>query len=693
MHKLHLNLVFWVALTSINFAQQGSDTEQSWIRMDGKRLFMTFRGEVFLPDGSPAEDCKIKARIVESFEVEVEGNEFQLEAELKYGQHHPSLRFWAESKDGKLIAEHSVSSFDLRRAAQDGISITLKPSRTFHVKVIFDGQAVSNANVEVENSSGHNVRGRTNELGELSVSIPKMSELRKLSAWTEDKRIGGYSFRDGPPRDNLANEHVIELSKCREQKIRVVDESGNPVSGIELRTNVRTPSPHRNSVPRYEKREFVTDENGEAIDEWFPDWEEYSYTAEVRSDPWIHEDYGAFVDDVFVVRVMKSPRLERKEISGKLKISSKWQGGFLVRLNSHDHPLENRSDPIYARTDIEGNFTAQVMPGAAYVIVLCDKDWISNFWTGVLVNEDTGKVEQPTLKISRGPKIEVQLTGGAKQEPISNIWIVLDTRFSREWVENGVEHKASMNFRKSLHTDENGIAVGRMPLGPMEVKVREGNWEPSQKVIVKTGEVTRVGFHREFNRKLKLRGRLEFVQNPKANFEGARIGLVVMDGETRSEANGLADVDGSFELESAGGRFGIFAILADGSAAGFAITDGPEESPRISLKPTVTYRACLVDQDGNAIPNATVTMNTEIYDSRLLGTDFVVGILRMILEKTETDSDGNFEFKNVPQNVKVRFSVKTKSDARSAFLEQLTLDGSQDLETRKQLQFVRNPGR
>ena len=106
-------LTCWAGICSAQL--ENSETDQDWVRMDGERLLMKFRGEVLMPDGTPAEDFKIKARIRESVPVKIEGHRFELEAELKKLKQIAADTLRINEKNEKLAA--SLERAESRQAS------------------------------------------------------------------------------------------------------------------------------------------------------------------------------------------------------------------------------------------------------------------------------------------------------------------------------------------------------------------------------------------------------------------------------------------------------------------------------------------------------------------------------------------------------------------------------------------------
>src|SRR5690606_31176755 len=144
----------------------------------------------------------------------------------------PPFGLWlrASSPDSDRVAYAKFNSYQLRQAAIDGVKLKLQsPTRQVNVKVTSHGEPVAGATVKADLGFNIEMRSTTGANGIARLSLLPEQKLSRLTAWTDDQRVGGFSFSRTPPRDPEANEFEIELSQCRDQKLRFLAADGSPV--------------------------------------------------------------------------------------------------------------------------------------------------------------------------------------------------------------------------------------------------------------------------------------------------------------------------------------------------------------------------------------------------------------------------------------------------------------------------------
>lgn len=199
-----------------------------------------------------------------------------------------SISFKASLNGDEQFAFKRLSSFELRQAAIDGIKLSLQlPSRQVNVKVIDAGKPVVGASLIAGLDRVAEQPSKTDEQRTVRLKLLATQTLTHLAAWTDDFRIGGYEFDGTPARDPKEDENVVELSPCRNLKMRFVDKSGVAVPNVDFVLHVASPPPTLNYVGQTENTRMKTDSNGEALYRWFPDWKAHHFYAESKSDLWM----------------------------------------------------------------------------------------------------------------------------------------------------------------------------------------------------------------------------------------------------------------------------------------------------------------------------------------------------------------------------------------------------------------------
>ncbi len=631
-------------------------------RMLGDLIVMTFRGEVFLPDGSPASEITVQAAASKLLEVKVQGNRFEFEVEKLPRGFDLGTQITVSTADGILMASRVIYDYAARAEATRVIKIRLEQTRPVDIKVTFDDKPVVGANVRVNGSFARNLVGQTNDDGVYTVRMPVNASISSLGAWTADHRIGGYQFDRGPVRNPQAAVHTIELSRCRKQRIRVLDESGNPVAQLPVKVTVATPE-HYNFIPREGTEQFVTDANGEAVDSWFPDWTECNYFVNLIDDEtWFKTATEEMNDGVIVVRIGKAKTLQRQRITGKIVLPRNLQGGFRVRLGSFQHPQQGRYDPVFARCDLSGQFSADVMPGATYCICVDDAQWVSDFWTGVLYDPETKQVNSPTLRLAKGERIEVEVTQGKDRAPRPNTTVSLSSRHDFNWIEDGQQKEGSLGRQWWVITDDNGQAITRAVAGDLEAHIYLPDWKPDVRTTVEPRSTKVIKFHRQTPAKRTVAGRITLPEGVDANLAGATVQLFAMDRATVDRADTKLDAEGRFGVELAGDHVGVFVKTLDGKAAGSVVAKQPDQIIELELLPTRRYRGRLLNREEQPLAGAWVRLTAHLVDEdddHELPPTFVARMFGVDEQVVDTDNEGFFEFSGVPQDIKLRIEVKS----------------------------------
>ena len=649
-------------------SDNADDKTKHRIRVEGERMLVKIICQVFLPDGNPALNFNVNATTRDkNFPTTIKGNQFEFEAEIAELGRIVSIA--VASKDGRMQSRLVIPYSALRARSTEILKIHLKQARTADIKVIHNGKPVAGANVEVNQTTGVGFSGVTDSNGIFAAAIEGDAKFGQLFAWTEDK-VGGYQFYRGPVRDPKGKTHIIELFPTRKQKYLFVDQDDQPVSMLPFETNIATPSPHFNYIPRRKFSKFTTDENGEAIDLMFPDWDNVHFYPEIdKSQGWYRDGDPKFENGVFVIRLARSKQLEnRKRITGRIKLPKNEIGGFKVHFGSFQHPQENRSDRFDAMSDENGNFSAEVIPGATYCVFVDDQEWVSNDWSGILYDPKTGKSETPELELSKGGVIKIEATCGPDAKPLTNqqVGFISDHNFS--WDEEGELRHGNAIRQWYVMTDENGKAITRGEYGKVRVSIYNPDWRPEFKIEVVPDKIETVKFHRPNVGKRIITGQIILPDGVTdvTDVSGARVQLFPMDGETQGNTIATTDADGNFETEIDGVMVAAFAKTLSGDAAGWILDVDPEDGIELKLQPTVAYHGQIFDADDEPVVNQTVRLLAKIDDpNRNTKKNYYIRRSYEVDSLSATsDPDGKFVFKNVPTGMELILALKMQdSDA------------------------------
>jgi hypothetical protein len=656
-------LIAW-CIWGLNARLVHADEGVEWLRGSGKDLEIRLAGEVLDADGRPAREVTLTAGLNHQvspvqLEPKVEGNRFEVWVPANRTQWY-SMWLAAQSNHGDAAGYESLNAFQLRQAAIDGLKLTLRrPARQVDVKVLHHGEPVADVHVQGDVGFSINLRARTDANGVARLGIPPGRELSSLMAWTDDHRIGGYGFSRKPTRDPAAASHTIELCDCIDRTIRFVDEEGLPVSGVDFMLHLATPPPDYNYLGQNEHSRMTTDEHGEAVYRWFPDWEEHHLYADIDSNRYFVDGDPDIRDDAVVIKLKRSK--SRKEVAGRIEFAedaaNAGLGGFYVMIESFQAEQEHRIDMLPAFTDADGTFAHEVLPDATYVAYALDARWVSDMIDFIPFQSRIERANPARLVIHTGQPVEVVVTTGPEKRPYPDLHVSFQRDHSYQWIENGEVRGGSNGAQWWAVTDEDGIARTFALPGKLDVSVYTPLWRTEKEVEVVGAKPTAVSLHREIEDSRTITGRLVFADGVEGTLEGATVALGAVDGDYNFEQKPTVDASGSFQVKTVARHLGAFARTADGAAAGFVVSKELDKPLEITLRPTLSFHGMVVDGDDRPVANhklsATVRVEgTERHDGLFL-TSF--DALRLT---TTTDELGTFSFEGLPTNVRVLFSAE-----------------------------------
>ncbi|MEX2137857.1 MAG: M56 family metallopeptidase [Pirellulales bacterium] len=632
-------------------------------RGEGNNREMLLRGRVFDVDGRPARGFELVATVYKShlgrevLPATVEGSEFEVWVPIS-GSHWFNLGLTATAKNGSRRAVEGVENRELRQAAIEGIDLRLAPTnRTVKISVMHDGAPVANAHVNAELSPNMLLQSKTDARGKSTFRLREGEKLSQLTAWTDDFRIGGFSFSRKPRRDPLGTEFTIELDDCRDQTIRFLNaEDNSAVANVPFELVIGTGKPNYNfaAVPAsFPHCRMTTDKDGEATCRWFPDWMTHGAYVEIIDPQWAtaveNNDLKTADDGALVVTLKR--RVPRKPIVGKITSDRFDVGGLLVEVKSFQGEEKGHSDHVYAFTDEAGNFTADCIPGATYTVCVNDGRLLSHMIDLIPYELDTGKSNLAELKVSEGSPVEIRVTSGPRREPMRNQWLYVRQSHRYEWLKDGEKRSGQGARDYPVYTDDHGVARARALAGTeLRVTVYAGEWRSEDRhVTVKEEGVTLVEIHRKFDVERQVKGQLFAPPEVHVKIAGAEIIFGSIDGETDEHLEVTADADGRFAFKTKAIELGIFAYTTDGKAAGVVKPeklDGPIE---IHLKPTMDLHGQLLDKNDEPLANHGVRVNPRV-GKRDFNKSFATSFETITFE-TKTDANGNYTLMNLPTEI------------------------------------------
>jgi hypothetical protein len=657
-------VVFFLAANAS--AASGADqSADEWLRGSGKGLQICLKGEVFESDGRPATGVQLAGRMNatlsnEQLKPAVDGHRFKIWVPVNQPNQF-SLALLAGSAHNDRVAYKTLNAYELRQAAIDGVKLTLQsPTRHKSVRVADGGQPVAGASVKADLGFGIELRSTTDENGVARFGLLPEQQLSSLTAWTDDHRIGGYGFYRKPTRDPNVAEHVVELSKCHDQKVRFVDEDGAPAPGVTFVLQIATPSPNFNFIGLTDHSQMTADAAGEAVYRWFPNWDDTYFYADIDKSPWILDGEPKMVDGVAVFKLRKSKG--RKHVEGRVVSTDADTGGFFVTLQSFQGERENYSDIATAFTDATGRFTVDVLPDATYCAYVLDDRWVGNLIHVIPYESASDKIAPLELAVADGQPVEVVVTSGQTKKPLPNLSIHFRREHEYSWRENGQKRNGVGGPQWWAATDKSGRATTRTLPGKLRVSVFTPIWRTEQTVDVRGGDPVAIQLHREVEEKRTVTGRLVLDQGVTANLADAQVWIGSVDGQFDDQQSLTCGKDGWFSYDTFATQIGVFGCTRDGRAAGSVVVKEISSPIELRLRPTLNYEGQLLGEGGRPVVDHSVSALVRVEGDEDYNGRFVKYFDAKRID-ARTDAEGNYTLQGVPSEMKVNIIAKSLDSA------------------------------
>ena len=646
------------------------------VRGRGKDLEMSLRGFVLDKNGKPARDFDVS--------IDVRGQFGRKKQNVSIKSH--LFRSWipvgttdwffveisAQSKDGRQRAIRGLANRELRQATLDGIRLQLADAdRQVSVTVKKDGQPTAGAHVMASTSRAAPIRGKTNADGIAEFALLADEKLSQLTAWTDDHRIGGYSFSRKPRRDPLGSVFEIELEHCRDQTVRFLHvDDQSPIANVAFDLTLGTGPPNYNfaGVPAtFPHCRMKTDQNGDATCHWFPDWKTHGAYVEIKDPRWataVRNSEFTTSDDGALIMTLKR-RISRKPFTGKVTSDEFSVGGLLVEIKSFQGEEKNRSDHVYSFTDEDGNFSADCLPGATYTVSVNDGYLASKMINLIPYEPDKDKFNLARLEVAEGKTVEIRVTSGPRREPMRDQWVYVRQNHHYSWVEDGKERSGVGARDFPVYTNDEGVAYARALVGSeLRVNVYAGEWRSEERTLtVKEEGNATIEFHREVVEQREVKGRLLAPPNSDAQLAEAKIIFGSIDGQTDEREEITADAEGRFSFRTKAVQLGVFAYTVDGKAAGEAKPEQLGGTIELQLRPTMDLLGQLLGQDDEPIAHHAVRVKPRVEgedgQEKLFATSFDTKAF-----ETRTDEGGFYTLKNLPTKMQLTLRVDPIDDSK-----------------------------
>ncbi len=655
-----------------------ADSPKDWLRGVGDQLEIRLHGEVLDAEGSPAIGVKVVGKLqapdgFHALDTKVDGHRFKAWVPVNQRTIY-WISFKATLQGEEQVAFKQQALFELRQAAIDGIKLSLQvPKRQVSVKVTDKGKPVAGAKLIV--GLNEDVQLVTDDNGMARLKLLPDQKLNRLTAWTDDYRIGGYGFNGTPTRDPNEDEHVVELSPCRNLKIRFIDQSGSVVPDFDFVLHVASPQPNVQYVGQTENSRMKTDSNGEAIYRWFPDWKEHHFYADSESDLWYVDREKEVVNDVAIFKLIRSRKADRKRVTGTVRSTATDVGGFFVSVYSFQGERKRFSDQLSAFTNADGTFSVDVLPDATYCIFGNDSKWVTNIIDLIPYQSAAAKITNPELTLSEGQQVEVLVTTGPDRKPYPNASVNFHTEHRYSWFEGKEKQNGIGGPSWFATTDSAGRIQTPANIGKLNVSVYTPLWQNRESHDVSMGQPTKITLHREVEAKRKIHGQLRLPDGLDAKLDDAKITIGALGGEAKDNQTLASAANGEFSFETLASPVGVFACTKDGRAAGLMVlTD--QQNGTLMLRRTIDFNGQLIGADGKPMVGIKVDATALIEGkNKNEGFFFVSSSFEATKLEATTDQQGKYTIAGLPAEIKVFLrAVMSKTPEKSKYLGEVWLE-------------------
>lgn len=621
------------------FVRMGDTQYDDWLTSVDGQLMFTFRIDVRLPGDVPASEFNLEFDPAltsgKSDGWQIEGN--RITVRMTTGGERPFPVMQIHTRDGRFTKSLRFGSSDVRQWARNGILVTLDPVRMINLKVVNEsGEPVAGARMP-----GTGRESDAKGLIRIPISANDRLARSRLNVIGPDGSVGtaGVDHVD----EFATGEIGVQITRGVRQTIRVIDTNGSPRPGINI-----IPQPRDRNIRCISDSGFPvrTDGAGEADITWLPMAPGANASIDMVDKNWVSVAQER-TDQVWTVTVAP---IARQTISGKITGTGETEnpGGILVRLTSFDHPAESKVDQLYCYTDPAGRFSAEVIPGAVYCVYVADSSFVSDAWSGVIVDQN-GEIRAPELTVNPGIPLDISSTCGPDRSPVAHQSITVSWEHRFKSADNSPCIASNYLY---VYTDEYGFARAHVAAGQVKVAVLDKDYVDRKDVVVTPGKANAIGLHRKSIAAVPIAGRVLPEQGRETDFSNVHVKVLSCDGKVNHSSTAGVSQTGEFRGEGVGERFVILATTADESASGYVFREFEElDDVSLQLIPHNQFAGRLVDQGNQPLANRKVELEFWFQDEH--GDQLYLGDPAALFSPLQgkTDAEGRFQFDSVPVSV------------------------------------------
>ena len=585
------------------------------------------------------------------------------------------VRLEAKSNDSDQMGVTRLKGPSIKQACEAEQLIELVPTKTIKLKVTdAKKHPIKGARCLVECNVWLGYFAESNDEGSATFRLPENERIASVAAWMNDK---GFDFRRyalsrdrladanaKPPEFPMTGEETLVLDGVTPLTIRVVDDQGQPIPGVEVAPwyihKASEPDEFNLSLMRRELME-ISGADGTAVFRRIPTWQKSPITFWLTADGFVHtranyrpdSDMGML--EVVVERLVPirgrvthadgSPAPSIKVIAAG--------GGYGI-----DHAR------VGTITDKNGNYELKVPPEQIYLVIVDDEKWGAGPQDGFAVRRGQ-PVEAKDFILRPATKVRGQLIDATTKKPIAEQTVAIFQNGQKLADLPGVEleHPKSDKYVPSYPvmarwrtTDVNGHFEFNVGNGSFELLVQDGNRDNKREKFDITSDSPReFTLTSKRTPKAKLNG-LIVAGDPPQPVAGAVV-RGVPHSMSLSNWDAMTTAEGRFQVEIPVSASVIQVISHELKEGALINRDADQLDITIPLKPLGSVHGRVIEEEtGQPLANKAIEYGIKVvHENNSFTTRFGA--------KLTTGSDGTFHIEGLIQDCGYQLTYPTDFDS------------------------------
>lgn len=625
---------------------------------------LKIHGLVLTSEGNPAANIKVVIHEGYHYTPAASGQtgadgKFELQATA--ANHSTLIAYTPDLRESKTL---TLRPHLLRTSA--AFELKLVPNRFITCKFV-DRSGAPVAGVQVSNS-------QLAQLPSAKSDTQGLAQAPLSTEWLQYNNLAGWTAKQGvfvtdpaalkAQLEGNSTEPLLfkEVANKKPLTVKVIDENDQPVRGVSVMTNAQLiDRTDPVSLANILDSRHNTNENGEAIFEWFPE----------HKMAWAHVDDPKWMDsgmvrpknegDPFILRVVS-----RVTIAGKIQpLEGADVTGMLVAAFGIGLGASDRLDATATRCDRDGNFQLPIAANHLLITALQDRDFASPYLELITPTTSQAQNAPIELKLVKGVPVRITISGyDQKAKPpevsIGRYFLMTDPT-------SKVKRAYTSTISIQQPCNDQGVAEFTVFPGKYTLRATQGEWLQDKEIDVEDSpfELTLKAPQfeaREVQGKLladagllkSLTGKLNVKAVPV--IDPANDGVGYEEPPSNEVVTAEVNADGSFSFEIPGDWASLFIASADGKWFATNVVQWSEKPVELKLEPAASYAGTLLDANNKPIPStkifAMLQSASELFETSVT-----------------TDAEGKFTFPSLPGNCAIHVRIETERSHLSRALE------------------------